>query len=155
MGLGENEPTMGKIEKHVEKMAVRTQKILVLLHREDGPSPPSGTVRWLNMRSWCQSHHHIRAPKRCFHKRNHNKILEYYTEKVFPIPPNVHSDFSRLARVLTGTSIGLVLGGGGARGAAHIGMLKVNNYKIYLTLSCFFGLIWVKKASVLINLLTA
>lgn len=31
---------------------------------------------------------------------------------------------SRLARHVTGTSVGLVLGGGGARGAAHIGMLK-------------------------------
>ena len=36
----------------------------------------------------------------------------------------MHSDFSRLARWLTGTSVGLVLGGGGARGAAHVGMLK-------------------------------
>lgn len=38
--------------------------------------------------------------------------------------PNIHSDFSRLARWLTGNSVGLVLGGGGARGAAHVGMLK-------------------------------
>lgn len=38
--------------------------------------------------------------------------------------PNMHSDFSRLARWLTGNSIGLVLGGGGARGAAHVGMIK-------------------------------
>lgn len=37
---------------------------------------------------------------------------------------NIHSDFSRLARWLTGNSVGLVLGGGGARGAAHVGMLK-------------------------------
>lgn len=36
----------------------------------------------------------------------------------------MHSDFSRLARWLTGNSVGLVLGGGGARGAAHVGMLK-------------------------------
>lgn len=50
--------------------------------------------------------------------------MEYYSEKVFPVPVNLHSDFSRLARVLTGTSVGLVLGGGGARGAAHIGMIK-------------------------------
>ena len=35
-----------------------------------------------------------------------------------------HSDFSRLARRLTGTSIGLVLGGGGARGLAHVGAIK-------------------------------
>jgi len=40
------------------------------------------------------------------------------------VEPNVHSDFSRLARWLTGTSVGLVLGGGGARGAAHVGMIK-------------------------------
>lgn len=38
--------------------------------------------------------------------------------------PNMHSDFSRVARWLTGNSVGLVLGGGGARGAAHVGMLK-------------------------------
>jgi lysophospholipid hydrolase len=38
--------------------------------------------------------------------------------------PNIHSDFSRLARWLTGNSVGLVLGGGGARGAAHVGMIK-------------------------------
>ncbi|CAL4105283.1 unnamed protein product, partial [Meganyctiphanes norvegica] len=123
VALAENEPQISKIEKHIEKMAVRTQKVLILLHKEDGPRP-SGTVRWLNMRSWCQSHHHITAPKRMFQKRLHNKVLEYYTEKVFKTVPNVHSDFSRLARVLTGTSVGLVLGGGGARGAAHIGMIK-------------------------------
>lgn len=36
----------------------------------------------------------------------------------------MHSDFSRLARWLTGKSVGLVLGGGGARGCAHVGMIK-------------------------------
>ena len=35
-----------------------------------------------------------------------------------------HSDFVRLARRLTGTSVGLVLGGGGARGIAHVGALQ-------------------------------
>lgn len=44
--------------------------------------------------------------------------------KVLMSEPNIHSDFSRLARWLTGNSVGLVLGGGGARGAAHVGMLK-------------------------------
>ena len=34
------------------------------------------------------------------------------------------SDFARLARVLLGTSIGLVLGGGGARGIAHVGIIR-------------------------------
>jgi Predicted esterase of the alpha-beta hydrolase superfamily len=39
--------------------------------------------------------------------------------------PSLLTDFSRLARWITGTSVGLVLGGGGARGGAHVGMIKV------------------------------
>lgn len=38
-------------------------------------------------------------------------------------PPAVN-DFARLARRLCGKSIGVVLGGGGARGIAHIGVLR-------------------------------
>ena len=34
------------------------------------------------------------------------------------------SDWSRLARYLAGQSIGVVLGGGGARGIAHVGFLQ-------------------------------
>lgn len=33
-------------------------------------------------------------------------------------------DFMRLARILTGQAIGLVLGGGGARGISHVGIIK-------------------------------
>lgn len=40
--------------------------------------------------------------------------VEMY-QRVFQRPPDRHSDFSRLARVLTGNAIALVLGGGGAR----------------------------------------
>lgn len=40
--------------------------------------------------------------------------VEMY-ERVFQKVPDRHSDFSRLARVLTGNAIALVLGGGGAR----------------------------------------
>lgn len=36
-------------------------------------------------------------------------------QRVFQKPADRHSDFSRLARVLTGNAIALVLGGGGAR----------------------------------------
>ena len=50
--------------------------------------------------------------------------VEHYRQKVLPSPADIHTDFSRLARVLTGTSVGLVLGGGGARGAAHLGMIR-------------------------------
>jgi lysophospholipid hydrolase len=41
-----------------------------------------------------------------------------------PGTPNIHSDVSRVSRHLLGLDVGLVLGGGGARGAAHVGMLK-------------------------------
>lgn len=40
--------------------------------------------------------------------------MELY-QRVFEKPADRHSDFSRLARVLTGNAIALVLGGGGAR----------------------------------------
>ena len=123
VGLATNKPDIGKLEHHVEQVARRTQKILVLLHKEDGP-PPKGTVKWLNARSYFHCHYHIKAPPRVFTPRHPSKVLDYYTSKVFGTPSNVHSDFARLARVLTGTSVGLVLGGGGARGAAHLGMVK-------------------------------
>lgn len=38
-------------------------------------------------------------------------------------PPHMN-DFARIARRLCGKQIGLVLGGGGARGISHIGMLQ-------------------------------
>lgn len=38
--------------------------------------------------------------------------------------PAAMNDFTRLARRLCGKSIGIVLGGGGARGISHIGVLR-------------------------------
>nr|XP_027203250.1 neuropathy target esterase sws-like [Dermatophagoides pteronyssinus] len=123
VGMGEQEPTVGEVEKQLQYLSMRTQKELVLLHRLDGPRPKN-TVEWLNMRDWCSSHHHIRCPKRVFIKRSPLKLREYYENEVKTHHPSIFSDFSRLARFLTGKSIGLVLGGGGARGIAHIGMIK-------------------------------
>ncbi|KAJ8285698.1 hypothetical protein GJAV_G00029910 [Gymnothorax javanicus] len=122
VGLGEQEPTVGELERMLEGSAVRAQKQLVLLHREDGP-PPSGTVEWLNMRSWISRHLHLSCPRRVFSKRSLPKLREMY-ERVFQKPPDRHSDFSRLARVLTGNAIALVLGGGGARGCSQVGVIK-------------------------------
>ncbi|XP_051167047.1 neuropathy target esterase sws isoform X5 [Leptopilina boulardi] len=123
VGLGDRPPTLGRTEREVERLAMRTQKELVLLHKEQSGQRPTNTVQWLNMRSWVSCHHHIQCPKRMFTRKSQYRINELYS-KVLLSEPNVHSDFSRLARWLTGTSVGLVLGGGGARGAAHIGMLK-------------------------------
>ncbi|XP_051022142.1 LOW QUALITY PROTEIN: patatin-like phospholipase domain-containing protein 7 [Acomys russatus] len=122
VGLGDQEPAVGELERMLESTAVRAQKQLILLHKEDGPGP-ARRVEWLNMRSWCSGHLHLCCPRRVFSKRSLPKLVEMYT-RVFQRPPDRHSDFSRLARVLTGNAIALVLGGGGARGCAQVGILR-------------------------------
>ncbi|XP_031629019.1 neuropathy target esterase sws isoform X1 [Contarinia nasturtii] len=122
VGLGDRTPTVGKFEKEVDKWAPRTQKELVLLHRESIKRPVN-TLQWLNVRPWVTKHHHIQCLNRMFTRKSQYRINEFYA-KVLLGEPNMHSDFSRFARWLTGNSIGLVLGGGGARGAAHVGMIK-------------------------------
>uniref|UniRef100_A0A8C8IUU8 lysophospholipase n=1 Tax=Oncorhynchus tshawytscha TaxID=74940 RepID=A0A8C8IUU8_ONCTS len=121
VGLGEQDPAVGELERMLEVSAVRAQKQLVLLHREDGP-PPQGTVEWLNMRSWISRHLHLSCPRRVFSKRSLPKLIEMY-QRVFQKPADRHSDFSRLARVLTGNAIALILGGGGARGCSQVGIM--------------------------------
>ncbi|XP_061173760.1 patatin-like phospholipase domain-containing protein 7 isoform X2 [Saccostrea echinata] len=122
VGLFEGDPAVSEIEKQIENMAVRAQKELVLLHREDAETPMR-TVEWLNARGWLSSHHHIKCPKRVLTKRSEAKIFELY-QKHMETKPDRMTDFSRLARFLTGTSIGVVLGGGGARGLSHVGMVR-------------------------------
>ncbi|XP_061763925.1 patatin-like phospholipase domain-containing protein 7a isoform X2 [Nerophis ophidion] len=122
VGLGEQDPAVGELERMLEGSAVRAQKQLVLLHKEDGPRP-KGTVDWLNMRSWISRHLHLACPRRVFSKRSRPKLLELY-QRVFDKPADRHSDFSRLARVLTGNAIALVLGGGGARGCSQVGIVR-------------------------------
>jgi predicted acylesterase/phospholipase RssA len=68
---------------------------LVLLHRND--APPAGTIEWLRHRPGVGHHHvHLGRPE----------------------------SRERLARSVTGTAAGLVLSGGGARGFAHIGVIR-------------------------------
>uniref|UniRef100_A0A673INY2 lysophospholipase n=1 Tax=Sinocyclocheilus rhinocerous TaxID=307959 RepID=A0A673INY2_9TELE len=122
VGLGEQDPAVGELERMLEGSAVRAQKQLVLLHREDGP-PPKGTAEWLNMRSWISRHLHLSCPRRVFSRRSLPKLREMY-QRVFQKSADRHSDFSRLARVLTGNAIALVLGGGGARGCSQVGIIR-------------------------------
>lgn len=75
---------------------VSTRRTLVLLH-DQHKRMPDGTRDWL-VRLGVSAHLHIR--------------------------PELDRDIARLARVLSGTDIGLVLSGGGARGFAHLGVLK-------------------------------
>lgn len=69
---------------------------LVLFH-PPGTRAPSGTARWLAPRKAASQFHLRRDQPR---------------------------DWARLARVVGGTSTGLVLSGGGARGFAHLGVMK-------------------------------
>ncbi|CAD0085214.1 unnamed protein product [Aureobasidium vineae] len=57
------------------------------------------------------------------------EIQKYTSRKVRQTPlysaeTPFKGDFHRLARRLLGKSVGLVLGGGGARGIAHVGIIK-------------------------------
>ncbi|XP_022223777.2 LOW QUALITY PROTEIN: neuropathy target esterase sws [Drosophila obscura] len=123
VGLGDHTHAVGKFEREIDRLALRTQKELVLLYSETTSSKPANTLSWLNARPWVTKHHHVLCVKRIFTRKSQYRINDLYS-RVLLSEPNMHSDFSRLARWLTGNSIGLVLGGGGARGAAHIGMLK-------------------------------
>jgi NTE family protein len=51
-------------------------------------------------------------------------IKAYPVQRLFHIRDGDRSDLQRMARVITGQSVGLVLSGGGARAYAHIGAIK-------------------------------
>lgn len=56
---------------------------------------------WSESRPWISGHHLVRKP------------FDRYS-----------NDFHRMSRRVTGRSVGLVLGGGGARGIAHVGVIR-------------------------------
>jgi predicted acylesterase/phospholipase RssA/CRP-like cAMP-binding protein len=87
----------GEIETELlsREQASRTRRTLALLYRNG--ATPRDTLRWLTGRT-LDRHLHLR----------------------FDEP----DDFGRLARMLTGNAVGLVLGGGFARGLAHLGVLR-------------------------------
>ncbi|WP_082793221.1 patatin-like phospholipase family protein [Ramlibacter tataouinensis] len=69
---------------------------LVLVHPPE-TAVPRGTARWLAPRELA-GHFHVRADRA--------------------------ADWARLSRVVSGNGVGLVLSGGGARGFAHLGVMK-------------------------------
>jgi predicted acylesterase/phospholipase RssA/CRP-like cAMP-binding protein len=76
--------------------ATAPRRALVLVHEPTKPLP-SGTATWLNAFQ-PDAHYHLRGTG--------------------------DAEFQRLARILAGRAVGVVLGGGGARGFAHIGVLR-------------------------------
>ncbi len=99
VGRGSADPQPGAIERSVQDTVAEsrsTHTSLVLLH-EDGSRLPSGTRKWLETRR-VDRHFHVRM--------------------------DGEADYERLARVLTGHAVGVVFGGGFARGIAHAGVVR-------------------------------
>lgn len=93
-------PEPSPIERELYRLVEQQKhpKVSLALVHEPETQLPSGTRRWLDGRP-LSSHHHVR--------RGDQPSLD------------------RLARLLTGAGTSLVLGGGGARGFAHLGSLVV------------------------------
>jgi lysophospholipid hydrolase len=52
-------------------------------------SRPTNTVKWLNMRSWCTSHHHIRCPESVFKTSSNEKLVKKFFLKLFHLNNNL------------------------------------------------------------------
>jgi lysophospholipid hydrolase len=145
--LAEDSPEIGEYERFMLGMKSTAWKTLVLLHTERFSR--SGLTRsWLRNRMWINGgHFHIQMAyaantipvippsKRLGQALKARvqvlqaEIQKYTSRKVHHTPYYIpegpmKSDFHRLARKLCGKSIGLVLGGGGARGMAQIGIIR-------------------------------
>ncbi len=91
-----DDPRPGGLEDLLAGMEMPPAVELALVHPAN-TAHPAGTRHWLAGRT-LSAHHHLRLGN--------------------------PDDLGRLARRLTGRALGLVLSGGGARGFAHIGVLK-------------------------------
>ncbi|KAL4890574.1 lysophospholipase nte1 [Aspergillus ambiguus] len=147
VGLAESSPSIGEYERFLLGMKTTSRKELVLLHAERY-CPPGLTRRWLKNRVWVNGgHHHIQMGFRLTAEPSHPQAKRFGTvlkERVQVIQAEIQKytsrrirqtplysaqtpfkgDFHRLARRLCGRSVGLVLGGGGARGIAQVGVIK-------------------------------
>jgi len=140
IGHGDEDPAIGDYERLLVSMKTTARKELVLLHGNRHCAPGS-TAAWLKSRVWVHAHHHVQMPltgptmlretarkKTIMNLRDH--LEKFYiskrhsTTQKSPAFNGTRSDFARLARRLTGRTVGLVLGGGGARGISHIGVIK-------------------------------
>jgi predicted acylesterase/phospholipase RssA/CRP-like cAMP-binding protein len=93
-------PEIGRSGEAIERLCTApgaARKTLVLLH-------PNAAARAADCKKWLDA-----VPARDAHSNLHDCT---------------QSDYDRLARLLTGEAVGVVLGGGGARGLAHIGVLR-------------------------------
>ncbi|KAJ5798571.1 Lysophospholipase nte1 [Penicillium pulvis] len=147
VGVAEASSRIGEYERFLLGMKTTAKKELVLLHSERYCSPGL-TRRWLKNRLWINGgHHHIQMAFRLTTEPSHPhpkkfgtvlkqrvqilqaEIQKYTSRRIQQTPlysaqTPFKGDFHRLARRLCGKSVGLVLGGGGARGIAQVGVIK-------------------------------
>ncbi|KAJ7757450.1 hypothetical protein B0H16DRAFT_1536689 [Mycena metata] len=144
VGMGDD-PSIGEYERLLLSMKTTARKELVLLH-PDRTVVPGSTREWLKNRPWVHQHIHVELPGlvlpitkpvppkdpdavttlKNLKDKVQSEIQKYRKTANDPRPqrlPHIN-DFSRLARRICGKSIGLVLGGGGARGIAHLGLIR-------------------------------
>ncbi|KAI0316483.1 hypothetical protein OF83DRAFT_1126430 [Amylostereum chailletii] len=145
VGMGDD-PSIGEYERLLLSLKTTARKELVLLH-PDRSVIPGPTREWLKNRPWVHQHIHVELPglKLPVSKptsppqdpaavtalKNLKDIVQSEIQKyrgggsdARPQRQPHTNDFSRLARRICGKTIGLVLGGGGARGVAHLGLLR-------------------------------
>ncbi|KAI4274094.1 MAG: hypothetical protein L6R35_006363, partial [Caloplaca aegaea] len=147
VGLAEGSPGMGEYERFLLGMKTTARKELVLLH-VDRYSTPGLTRKWLRNRLWINGgHHHIQMAFRTNTEPAHPQVkrfgtalkqrvqvlqaeIQKYTSRrirqtpLYSADSPFKGDFHRLARRLCGKSVGLVLGGGGARGISQVGVIR-------------------------------
>lgn len=148
VALAEGSPGIGEYERLLLGMKTTARKELVLLHVERY-SQPGLTRRWLRNRMWINGgHHHIQmafrtTPEAAPHVQSRKfgsaikqrvqviqaEIQKYTSRRVHQTPfysaeTPFKGDLHRLARRLCGKTIGLVLGGGGARGISQVGIIR-------------------------------
>ena len=148
VGFGDD-PAVGEYERLLLSIKTTARKELVLLHPERSV-PPGSTREWLKSRPWINAPHHVEMagitlshatpmtadPGAVQALRHLKEKLETSLQR-YRVKGGARgvaaggggrghqfSDFARLARRLCGKSIGLVLGGGGARGCAHVGVVQ-------------------------------
>jgi lysophospholipid hydrolase len=136
-----SDPSVGDYETLLLKTRTTARTELILLHPEKYVSPGL-TSKWLKNRIWVHSHHHIQLNYKNVSSSTQNEHMtfadnirsrvENLTSKYINLRHKKYytsslphkNDFMRLARLLSGQAVGVVLGGGGARGFSHLGVLR-------------------------------
>ncbi|RGP66283.1 patatinlike serine hydrolase [Fusarium sporotrichioides] len=106
MAMDDADPRITKVEMKLERHGTLAHKVLVLVDDgEDEFCPQAITRPYIQERPWLSN-------------------PTSHIERVRLADVDSSRDFERLARRITGRSIAVVFGGGGARGFAHLGTLQ-------------------------------